>query len=83
MRCYLSGRPELRLWLNDEVMFESTECNTRISCEPYVEFKFEIPFQCAFENKGNHESEFQENGGYRLLRESMLWGWVEAEPARR
>ena len=37
MKCYLSGMPELRLGLNDKVMFESTGRSTHhllCSCPP-------------------------------------------------
>lgn len=32
MKCYLSGMPELRLGLNDKVMFESTGRSTSPTC---------------------------------------------------
>lgn len=43
MKCYLSGMPELRLGLNDKVMFESTGRSTS-SQPPYLVSLLTLPF---------------------------------------
>ncbi|KAI0325208.1 clathrin adaptor, mu subunit, partial [Cubamyces sp. BRFM 1775] len=40
MKCYLSGMPELRLGLNDKVMFESTGRNARGKAIEMEDVKF-------------------------------------------
>ena len=38
MKCYLSGMPELRLGLNDKVMFESTGRSAFLHISPLFDF---------------------------------------------
>ena len=40
MKCYLSGMPELRLGLNDKVMFENTGRSERISIAIHFTYRY-------------------------------------------
>ncbi|KAI0633968.1 clathrin adaptor mu subunit [Trametes polyzona] len=83
MKCYLSGMPELRLGLNDKVMFESTGRNARGKAIEMEDVKFH---QCVrlsrFENDRTisfipPDGEF-ELMSYRLSTPVKPLIWVEA-----
>ena len=83
MKCYLSGMPELRLGLNDKVMFESTGRNARGKAIEMEDVKFH---QCVrlsrFENDRTisfipPDGEF-ELMSYRLSTPVKPLVWVEA-----
>lgn len=83
MKCYLSGMPELRLGLNDKVMFESTGRTTRGKAIEMEDVKFH---QCVrlsrFENDRTisfipPDGEF-ELMSYRLNTQVKPLIWVEA-----
>jgi len=51
MKCYLSGMPELRLGLNDKVMFESTGRSAYMAALPQSEVKADIAYLTASRGK--------------------------------
>ena len=83
MKCYLSGMPELRLGLNDKVMFESTGRNARGKAIEMEDVKFHQCVRLArFENDRTisfipPDGEF-ELMSYRLSTPVKPLVWVEA-----
>ena len=88
MKCYLSGMPELRLGLNDKVMFESTGRNARGKAIEMEDVKFHQCVRLArFENDRTisfipPDGEF-ELMSYRLSTPVKPLIWVEAAVSRQ